>query len=127
MRLMQKARERAMRPRLRHAMQVETYFALLPALRQLRPFPAAERRERRHDRFFWRRSGDWDRQFRMSHGLGGNRRFRLLGNRRRIGGAVLLSQRLGLPGNALPQRALFLAQGSLAARRGPDFGGGVSW
>lgn len=34
-----------------------------------------------------------------------------------IGNPWFVSQRLGLPGDALPQRALLLAQGSLAARR----------
>src|SRR5579863_408174 len=56
----------------------------------------------------------------MSHGLGGNRHFRAWGRHRRIDGPVFLSERLGLPGDALPQRALLLAQGSLAAWRVQD-------
>src|SRR5271168_1823635 len=110
-----------MRPRLRHAMQVETGFDLFPPLRQLRPFAAAERCQRRYGWFFRRRSGDRDNRFRMSHGLGGSMRFRLLGSRLRIGNPMSLSQRLGLLGDALPQRPLLFAQGSLAARRVQDW------
>ena len=48
---LQEAEQRAMRPRLRHAVQVEPGIDLLPAARQMRPLAAADRRQRRRLRF----------------------------------------------------------------------------
>ena len=44
---LQKTKQRAVRPRLRHAVQVEPGVDLLPPARQMRPLAAADRRQRR--------------------------------------------------------------------------------
>jgi hypothetical protein len=44
---LQETKQRAVRPRLRHAMQVEAGIDLLPAARQMRPLAATDRRQRR--------------------------------------------------------------------------------
>ena len=44
---LQEAEQRPMRPRLRHAVQVEPGIDLLPPARQMRPLAAADRRQRR--------------------------------------------------------------------------------
>ena len=48
---LQETEQRAMRPRLRHAVQVEPGVDLLAAARQMRPLAAADRRQRRRLRF----------------------------------------------------------------------------
>src|SRR3954469_11072398 len=52
---LQKAEQRTMRPRLRHAMQVEPCIDLLAPARQMRPLAAADRRQRRRFRL-WRKN-----------------------------------------------------------------------
>ena len=44
---LQETEQRAMRPRLRHAVEVEPGVDLLPPARQMRPLAAADRRQRR--------------------------------------------------------------------------------
>ena len=121
---LQEARQRAVGAGLRHAVQVEPGIDLLSAARQLRALAASERRQRRRGRRhrLWRSRnlGGW-KWFRRSGGFRGGRRFRIRRSRLRLGGARLFAQRLGLPGDALPQRALFFAQAALAARRGRQF------
>ena len=48
---LQEAEQRAMRARLRHAVQVEPGVDLLAPARQMRPLAAADRRQRRRLRF----------------------------------------------------------------------------
>src|SRR5579864_2648384 len=103
---------------LGHAVQVEPCVDLALPTRQPRALAAAERRQRRDDRprdWLGRLSGN-DRPG-CRNGLD-RRRFGNRGNAVRLERPRLLSQRPGLPGHAVPQRALLLAQDALAVGRG---------
>ena len=121
---LQEAEQRAMRARLRHAVQVEPGVDLLPPARQMRALAAAERRQRR------RRLA-----FEATRLRGGDGVLRRRGRFRRgsvptaaADAAVALrraaSLRSGLTcsRDALPQRALLFAQAALAPRRLRQFG-----
>ena len=82
---------------------------------------ASERRQRRRGRRLWfRRSRDFGGRMRAAR----TPRVSAASELRRpaaLGGPLPLAQRLGLLCDALPQRALFLAQAALAARRRRQF------